>query len=53
MLGIPTIVTAGRGLADKLVEVRDRATNERRDLPLATAAGIISQSLRTTESLFS
>jgi prolyl-tRNA synthetase len=53
MIGIPTIVTAGRGLADGLVEVRDRATNERRDLPLATAAGIISQSLRTTESLFS
>jgi prolyl-tRNA synthetase len=50
LIGIPTIVTAGRGLGEGLVEVRDRATNERRDLPLATAVEIITQSLRTTRS---
>lgn len=34
LLGMPTIVTVGRGLADGVVEVRDRATGERTDVPL-------------------
>jgi prolyl-tRNA synthetase len=50
LIGIPTIVTAGRGLADGLVEVRDRATNERRDLPLASAVEIITRSVRSIAS---
>jgi prolyl-tRNA synthetase len=34
LLGMPTIVTVGRGLADGVIEVRDRATGERTDVPI-------------------
>ena len=32
LLGMPTIVVVGRGYVDGLVEVKDRATGERRDV---------------------
>jgi len=32
LIGVPTIVVVGRGLADGVVEVKDRATGERRDV---------------------
>ena len=32
LIGVPTIVTVGRGLADGTVEVRDRATGEREEV---------------------
>jgi prolyl-tRNA synthetase len=35
LIGVPTIVVVGRGLADGMVEVKDRRTGERRDVPLA------------------
>ena len=35
LLGIPTIVVVGRGLADGVVEVKDRRTGEREDVALA------------------
>jgi prolyl-tRNA synthetase len=38
LLGMPTIVVVGKGLADGVVEVRDRATGERNDVPVAEAA---------------
>ncbi len=38
LLGMPTVVVVGRGLADGLVEVRDRKTGQRADVPVATAA---------------
>ena len=38
LLGMPTIVTVGRGLADGVVEVRDRATGERIDVPVGEIA---------------
>ncbi len=38
LLGIPTTVIVGRGLADGLLELRDRATGERADLPVDGAA---------------
>ena len=38
LLGMPTIVTVGRGLADGTIEVRDRATGEREEVPVAEAA---------------
>ena len=41
LLGMPTIVTVGRGLADGVVEVRDRATGERQDVPVAGAVDAI------------
>ena len=34
LVGVPTIVVVGRGLADGLVEVKDRRTGERHDAPL-------------------
>ncbi|WP_431711513.1 proline--tRNA ligase [Glutamicibacter uratoxydans] len=34
LIGVPTIVVVGRGLADGLVEVKDRASGERRDVKL-------------------
>ena len=33
LLGMPTIVTVGRGLAEGTIEVRDRATGEREEVP--------------------
>lgn len=38
LLGMPTIVTVGRGLADGVVEVRDRATGERTNVPVGEVA---------------
>ncbi|MGH3473981.1 MAG: proline--tRNA ligase [Aeromicrobium sp.] len=38
LLGMPTIVVVGKGLADGVVEVRDRATGERTDVPVGGAA---------------
>jgi prolyl-tRNA synthetase len=37
LLGVPTILILGRGLAEGLVELRDRRSGERRDVPLAEA----------------
>lgn len=37
ILGMPTAVVVGRGLADGLVEVRDRASGERTEVALAEA----------------
>ena len=37
LIGIPTIVVVGRGVADGLIEVRDRRSNDRRDVPIADA----------------
>jgi prolyl-tRNA synthetase len=34
---VPTIVTVGRGLADGVVEVKDRRTGDRHDVPVAEA----------------
>ncbi|WP_034265684.1 proline--tRNA ligase [Actinospica robiniae] len=35
LIGVPTIVVVGKGLAEGKVEVKDRATGERTDVPLA------------------
>jgi prolyl-tRNA synthetase len=37
LLGVPTIVVVGRGLADGVVEVRDRRTGSREDVPVEEA----------------
>jgi len=39
LLGVPTIVVVGRGLADGVVEVKDRRTGERTDVALADVVG--------------
>ncbi|MCW2746966.1 MAG: proline--tRNA ligase [Nocardioidaceae bacterium] len=35
LIGVPTIVVAGRGIADGVVEVKNRATGDKQDVPLA------------------
>jgi prolyl-tRNA synthetase len=35
LIGVPTIVVVGRGLADGVVELKDRASGERREVPVA------------------
>ncbi|WP_245900045.1 proline--tRNA ligase [Geodermatophilus normandii] len=46
LLGMPTIVTVGRGLAQGVVEVRDRATGERAEVPVADAAAAVLAAVR-------
>jgi prolyl-tRNA synthetase len=41
LLGMPTIVIVGRGIADGVVEVRDRRTGERRDVRLDAVAAAV------------
>jgi prolyl-tRNA synthetase len=38
LLGMPVIVTVGRGLEQGVIELRDRATGEREEVPVAEAA---------------
>jgi len=45
LVGVPTIVVVGRGLADGLVELKDRRTGERRDVPVAD---VVDELTRTT-----
>lgn len=35
LIGIPTVIVVGRGLADGVVELRNRFADEKRELPLA------------------
>ena len=42
LLGVPTVVVVGRGLADGVVEVRDRRSDQRQEVPVAEAAGRIT-----------
>jgi len=42
LIGVPTIVTIGRGLVDGLVEVKDRRTGERTDVPLGEAVAYLT-----------
>ena len=37
LIGVPTIVTVGRGLADGNVEVKDRRSGERTEVPVGDA----------------
>ncbi|MCT7659419.1 proline--tRNA ligase [Mycobacterium deserti] len=45
LLGVPRIVVVGRGWADGVVELRDRFTGEKREVPVADAATAISTAL--------
>jgi prolyl-tRNA synthetase len=46
LLGMPTIVVVGKGLADGVVEVRDRRTGEREDVAVADAAAHVVRTVR-------
>ncbi|HEX3647056.1 MAG TPA: His/Gly/Thr/Pro-type tRNA ligase C-terminal domain-containing protein, partial [Pseudonocardiaceae bacterium] len=37
LIGVPTILVVGRGLANGVVEIKDRATNERTEVPVGEA----------------
>ncbi|SDO63365.1 proline--tRNA ligase [Geodermatophilus sp. DSM 45219] len=46
LLGMPTIVTVGRGLAGGVLELRDRATGEREEVPVGEAAARVLAAVR-------
>jgi prolyl-tRNA synthetase len=46
LLGMPVIVTVGRGLERGLIELRDRATGEREEVPVAEAGARIVAAAR-------
>lgn len=48
LLGMPVIVVVGRGLADGVVELRDRRSGDKREVPVAEA---VAETLRLVESL--
>jgi prolyl-tRNA synthetase len=48
LVGVPTILIIGRGLADGTVEMRDRRSNERKEIPVDEAAATV---VATVEAL--
>lgn len=46
LIGVPTIVTVGRGVADGVIEVKDRRTGEKSEVPLADAAASLADLVR-------
>ncbi|MGO4258345.1 proline--tRNA ligase [Marmoricola sp. RAF53] len=46
LIGVPTIVTVGRGLAEGNVEVKDRRSGERTEVPVAEAAAHLNALVR-------
>ena len=46
LLGVPTIVVVGRGVANGVVEVKDRRSGEREEISLAEAASHLSRIVR-------
>ncbi len=46
LIGVPTIVTVGKRLADGVVEVKDRRSGERDDIAVDEAAGHLTHLLR-------
>jgi prolyl-tRNA synthetase len=45
LIGVPTIVVVGRGITDGLVEVKDRLTSERADMPIGEVTAHITSLL--------
>jgi prolyl-tRNA synthetase len=43
LIGVPTIVVAGRRLADGVIEVKDRRTGERTDVPIDDAVSHLTE----------
>ncbi|MEO8889295.1 MAG: proline--tRNA ligase [Jatrophihabitantaceae bacterium] len=48
LLGVPTIVIIGKNLADGVIELRDRRTGERQDVPVADAVEAIAAAVAGT-----
>ncbi|WP_324653063.1 proline--tRNA ligase [Georgenia sp. H159] len=47
LLGMPLVLVVGRGLTEGKVELRDRATGERRELPVGDAVAAVGEAVRT------
>ncbi|MFD1048407.1 His/Gly/Thr/Pro-type tRNA ligase C-terminal domain-containing protein, partial [Kibdelosporangium lantanae] len=47
LVGVPTIVVVGRGLAKGLVEVKDRKSGERTEIPVETAVEHLTALVRS------
>jgi prolyl-tRNA synthetase len=47
LIGVPTIVIVGKGLADGTIELRDRRTDERRDIAVDGAVDAIVAAVRS------
>jgi prolyl-tRNA synthetase len=45
LIGVPTILVVGKGLADGVVEVRDRRTGDRQEVPVG---GAVEELVRIT-----
>jgi prolyl-tRNA synthetase len=41
LIGVPKILIVGKGLSDGTVELRDRRTDARRDVPVADAVAAV------------
>ena len=46
LLGMPTSVVVGRGLADGMVELRDRKTGTKQEIPVESAVEVIAAAIR-------
>jgi prolyl-tRNA synthetase len=46
LIGVPTIVVVGRGLADGKVEVKDRRSGERREVPVDDVVAEVVREVR-------
>jgi len=46
LLGVPLVLVVGRGLAEGKVELRERASGERRELPVAEAVDVAAAAVR-------
>ncbi|MDQ2750109.1 MAG: proline--tRNA ligase [Actinomycetota bacterium] len=47
LLGVPTIVIVGKNLAEGVIELRDRRSDERTDVPVADAVDAITAAIRS------
>lgn len=45
LIGVPTIVVVGKGLVDGVVEVKDRASGERENVPVGDVVGYVLRSV--------
>jgi prolyl-tRNA synthetase len=50
LIGVPWIVVVGKGLADGVVEVRERRTGERRDVHVGSAAVEVAATLELSDA---
>jgi prolyl-tRNA synthetase len=46
LIGVPKILIVGKGLVDGVVELRDRRSDERREVPVADAVGAVIEEVR-------